>query len=282
MPSAPAGLAGFGLASGGDIGHDRDRERAVGDGRRSTATARRAAPESARARRRSGAISRRPATHRRRRRHPRAASSTPSPRPRTSGIPSARATIAAWPVGRTAREGDPADELGAERRDGRWIEVRATRIAGWPSACHRSGAASPRSDRRDAAADVAQVCGALTEVLVVDGRRAARPARRVASRIASSAATPGSTSGERRLDDPRVAREQRLGLEDRADVLPGPRRRLRRERLELGRRDTRAPSEPLAAHPRPACSAGDGRLPRRRRLSGGAGPAASRPDADAW
>ncbi len=45
----------------------------------------------------------------------------------------------------------------------------------------------------------------------------------------------GRDEREGRTDDAGVPREQRLGFEDRADLLAGSRRRLDRERLELGR-----------------------------------------------
>ena len=73
-------------------------------------------------------------------------------------------------------------------------------------------------DRGDTPTDIAQVCGAFTEVLVVDGRELVSLAvRRLKDRDIRR--LPGLDEGDSRLHDPRVAGEQRLSLEDRPDVL---------------------------------------------------------------
>jgi len=45
---------------------------------------------------------------------------------------------------------------------------------------------------------------------------------------------PGDHGGDRRIDDPRIAGKQRLGLEDRANLLAGPGRGLAGQLVELG------------------------------------------------
>jgi hypothetical protein len=85
---------------------------------------------------------------------------------------------------------------------------------------------------RDPSTHVADVRGSLPEVVVVHGRQVLRLlVGRSQDRLVGGGA--GLDEGKRRAHDPRVASEQRLGLEDRADVRAGTGGELGGQVLEL-------------------------------------------------
>ena len=121
------------------------------------------------------------------------------------------------------------------------------------------GTHDARQDRRHASTHVADVRRSFAEVVVVDRREhirllRRRPQDRLVGRRAAG------DEGEGRTDDARVAREQRLGLEDRADLLAGSRRGLDRQRFELGRAAIEGVGRVDRARQRP--SRARGRFPR--------------------
>ena len=95
-------------------------------------------------------------------------------------------------------------------------------------------ARSPRQDRGHPPADVPDIRGPFAEVVVVDrGEDVGLLGCRRGDRLAGGRAR--LDQGEGRPDDAGVAREQRLRLEDGADLLAGTGRGLDGQRLELGR-----------------------------------------------
>ncbi len=143
------------------------------------------------------------------------------------------------PGRRTTTQGDAGHELGAECRDGRWVEVLGDDDGRPAVGVPQVGRPRAAQQVGHAPADVADIRGARPEILVVDGGQL--PAcSSVLSRIATSALVPESIAAERRADDPRIPGEQGLGLEDRADLVPGPQRDLAGQRLEVGRPRCRA------------------------------------------
>jgi hypothetical protein len=130
-------------------------------------------------------------------------------------------------------EGDPGHELRTDRDDERWIEVDRADDR-WRTI--RSVERRPRPPGEqvdDAAADIPDVGRSLAEVLVVDRGQGVRlRVRDAVDGLLGRCALVDRRDG--RLDNARVAREQRLGAEDRADILAGPRRRFRREGSQLG------------------------------------------------
>ncbi len=137
--------------------------------------------------------------------------------------------------GRSARKRDPAHELAPEGRHCRWIQVACDQDGRLTVAVPEIGLRLPPDQPRDPAAHVADVGSALPEVIVVHRCQALRLLiGRSQDRLIGGDA--GIDQRQRRLDDPRIAREQRLGLEDRPDVHAGARRQLGGQRLELRRR----------------------------------------------
>ena len=138
------------------------------------------------------------------------------------------------PGRRATREGDPGHELRPEGRDGRRVEVRGDEHRRPPVRMPQVGAHVARQDRRHAPTDVPDVRRSFAEVVVVDrGEHVGLLRGRLQDRLIGRRA--GRDERERRIDDAGIAGEQRLGLEDRADLLAGSRRRLDRQRFELGR-----------------------------------------------
>jgi hypothetical protein len=147
--------------------------------------------------------------------------------------------------GRATGEPDPRDELRTDRDHHRRIEVVGEQHGRRPIGVEQRRPLPSRELVDDPPADVSQVRGALAEVLVVDRReRVGLGRRHPVDRLLG-----GRTlidRDHRRIDDARVAREHRLGLEDRADLLAGTTRRLLGERRQLGGRGLERIREPHA------------------------------------
>ena len=154
------------------------------------------------------------------------------PRPNTSGIPSPRATIETWPVGAPPARAMPATNSVRRVAHSRRIEVVGDEDRRAAVGVPEVGGRSPVEDADDPPADIADVGRARPEVLVIHGgehRRLIVGARedRVGGR------RTGGDRVHRRLDDPGVAGEQRLCLEDGPGLVAGALRELSGEGLEL-------------------------------------------------
>ena len=162
------------------------------------------------------------------------APSTPMPRPSTSGIPSARATIAACPVGAPPARAIPATSSGRRVGDGGRVEVRATSTAGRPSGCHRSGARAPSGSPPRVGPHPGRrplVRGSSRR----RPRRAHRPAPRSTCRIASSAVAPAAMSANAGPTMPGSRANTAWASKIAPTSSPARAAVSTRERLELGR-----------------------------------------------
>ena len=90
----------------------------------------------------------------------------------------------------------------------------------------------PEHEGRDAPSHVANVCRSFAEVLVIHRCKHVRLAFRH-DQDGIRCRRPGCHLRQRRLDDPGIAGEQRLCLEDGADLFAGPGRGLRGEGGQL-------------------------------------------------
>ena len=189
-------------------------------------------------------------------------------------MPSPRATIETWPVGAPSPSAIPATSPGRSVATADGSRSWATRIAGRPSACHRSDPPCPLRIDGDAPADVAHVGRPGPEILVVDARQ---HGRLVVGAGEDGVDRPGAVvdGAHRRVDDARVAREQRLGLEDRAGLVPCPFGELARQRLEVGGRRLEGGLEARTL------LLGEPTGPARRRCSSTGATRRTRPDAGA-
>ncbi len=142
-------------------------------------------------------------------------------KPSTRGTPSARATMAACPVDVPPAIAMPATNSRRTGCNGRRVEVGGDQHRGCPSARHRSGLRSPRrsaATRRPTSRTSA--ARSRKKSSSTPARPSAWPRRDAHDRVSGTARRqrPGRTPV---CQDARVACEQGLCLEDRADLLTG-------------------------------------------------------------
>ncbi len=133
---------------------------------------------------------------------------------------------------RATSEGEAGDELGTEAGDERGIEVVGEDHGRLPVAPVQDRRSTAGQRRDDAPRHVTDVGSAGAEVVVVDAGELVREPRGDTLQRVLRAGAVGDR-GERRLDEPGIAREQRLGLEDRAHFGAGSFARAGRQRFQL-------------------------------------------------